>query len=151
MESRHKRLGHTLNFGVGDRTDGEPGRGLVGYAPFDVALFVGLSSWPPRPQTVRHLRWLAANLRQDGLLVSDCFSAAPYALGGRRLGYRAHYYSSALYRCLLDHCGFDGSSMEIQSGRDSINHVLVAEPERTRQAFAVTRQAAPRQSLASHA
>jgi hypothetical protein len=54
--------------------------------------------------------------------------AAAYSLGGRYIGYRAHYYSPALYARLLDYCGFDASSTTIQSGRDAINHVLVTRP-----------------------
>jgi hypothetical protein len=61
-------------------------------------------------------------------VVSDCFSADTYSLGGRYIGYRAQYYSPALYRCLLDYAGFDGDATSIESGRDGINHVLVTRP-----------------------
>jgi hypothetical protein len=130
LRRRAASLGIAFHFMTGDLTAPETQTRLADFGPFDVELFVGLSSWLPRELTMRHLRWLAANLRQDGLLVSDCFSAAAYASGGRQLGYRAHYYSSALYRCLLDQCGFDGASVEVESGRDRINHVLLAEPVR---------------------
>jgi hypothetical protein len=130
LRRRAASLGIAFQFMTGDLTAPETQTRLADFGPFDVELFVGLSSWLPRELTMRHLRWLAANLRQDGLLVSDCFSAAAYASGGRQLGYRAHYYSSALYRCLLDQCGFDGASVEVESGRDRINHVLLAEPVR---------------------
>ena len=116
------------------------------FGPFDVALFVGLSSWLPRGAAMSHLRWLAANVRHDGILVSDCFSAATYSLGGRLLGYRAHYYSPALYRSLLEYSGFNSAAIEIESGRDRINHVILAEPLPD---HGSTRHAAPEQSLAS--
>ncbi len=128
LERRAAALGISLHLVVGDLTAAETRRRLADFGPFDVALFVGLSSWLPRTEAAPHLRWLAANLRRDGLLVSDCFSAAAYSLGGRRLGYRAHYYSPEVYRSLLDHCGFDGRAIEVESGRDRINHVLIAEP-----------------------
>jgi SAM-dependent methyltransferase len=145
LRTRAERLGIDFHFVTGDLTSPEMRARLADFGQFDVALFVGLSSWLPRGDSMRHLRWLAKNLRHDGLLVSDCFSASAYSLGGRQLGYRAHYYSPPLYRSFLDYCGFDGASVEIESGRDRINHVLVAEP-----AHGSDRQAAPLQSLASH-
>jgi broad-specificity NMP kinase len=128
LEERAARLGIGFRLVVGDLTEPAMRRRLADYGPFDVALFVGLSSWLPRTETMQHLRWLAGNLRGDGLLISDCFSAAPYSLGGRLLGYRAHYYSPELYRRLLDYCGFDGRSIEIESGAGELNHVVIAEP-----------------------
>ena len=128
LTERAARLGIGFHFLTGDLSALYTQARLADFGPFDVALFVGLSSWLPRGLAMRHLRWLAANLRHDGLLVSDCFSAAAYSLGGRQLGYRAHYYSPEVYRCLLDYCGFDSASIEIESGRDRINHVLLAEP-----------------------
>jgi len=94
--------------------------------PFDVGLFVGLSSWLPKLPMLEHLRWLCANLRPDGLLVTDCFTPAAYAVGGAAMGYRANYYPPALMRTLLDYCGFDGLGAEVESGRDGINHVVLA-------------------------
>jgi hypothetical protein len=126
LEDRAARLGIDLQFLVGDITDAETQRRFSSFGPYDVALFVGLSSWLPRSAAIPHLRWLHANLRDNGVLVTDCFSAAAYSLGGSYIGYRAHYYTPALYRCLLDYCGFDGSSVAIESGRDRINHVLIA-------------------------
>jgi hypothetical protein len=146
LARRAARLGIGFHMVVGDLTATSTRARLADFGPFDVALFVGLSSWLPRRATIPHLRWLADNLRRDGLLVSDCFSAAAYSLGGRQLGYRAHYYSAALYRCLLDYCGFDGRSVEIESGRDRINHVVLAEPARVQGCEMHT---APLQSLVS--
>jgi len=128
LTARAGRLGIDFRFIVGDITSPSTRCEFSRSGPYDLALFVGLSSWLPRAQAIGHLRWLAANLRPDGLLVSDCFSAAAYSLGGRYIGYRAHYYSPGLYARLLDYCGFDASSVTIQSGRDAINHVLVTRP-----------------------
>ncbi len=128
LAKRARRLGIDFRFILCDITAASTRVEFSRQGPYDIALFVGLSSWLPRPQTAGHLRWLAANMPPDGLLVSDCFMAAAYSLGGRYIGYRAHYYSAALYRRLLDYCGFDGGSMAIESGRDQINHVLMARP-----------------------
>ena len=95
-------------------------------APFDVVLFVGLSSWLPKPQTLRHLAWLRRNLAEGGLLVTDCFTPEAYALSCQYIGYKANYYTPDVYKAMLDFCGFAGLNAEVESGRDHINHVLVA-------------------------
>lgn len=128
LTARARRLGVDFRFVVGDITSPSIRCDFSRSGPYDLALFVGLSSWLPRARAIDHLRWLAANLRPDGLLVSDCFMAAAYSLGGRYIGYRAHYYSPELYACLLDYCGFDAGSTMIRSGRDAINHVLITRP-----------------------
>jgi hypothetical protein len=33
-----------------------------------------------------------------------------------------------VYRALVDYCGFDGLGAAVESGRDGINHVLIASP-----------------------
>jgi len=100
-------------------------------APYDIALFVGLSSWLPKAPFLAHLKWLRAALAPDGLLVTDCFTPAAYAIGGAAMGYRASYYPPDVMRTLLDYCGFDGASVQVESGPDAINHVMVASPGRT--------------------
>jgi hypothetical protein len=47
-------------------------------------------------------------------------------LGGRYIGYRANYYSPALYRSMVDYCGFDGVNATVDSGSNKINHVVMA-------------------------
>ena len=94
--------------------------------PYDVALFVGLSSWLPKAPFVAHLKWLRTALKPGGVLVTDCFTPAAYAVGGSAMGYRASYYPPAVMCTLLDYCGFDGASAKVESGRDAINHVIVA-------------------------
>jgi thymidylate kinase len=126
LSARAKRLGIGFTFLRGDITDQIVRSRLEESAPFDLALFVGLSSWLPKPQLLVHLRWIASNLRADGKLVTDCFTPAPYALSGRYIGYKAHYYAPEVYRAILDYCGFDGLHAASESGRDGINHVLVA-------------------------
>jgi hypothetical protein len=44
------------------------------------------------------------------------------------VGYRANYYEPEVYRALVDYCGFDGLGADVESGRDRINHVLIASP-----------------------
>ena len=98
------------------------------HAPYDVVLFVGLSSWLPKPQTARHMRWVRGHIRSGGVLVSDSFTPEAYALSGRYVGYKAHYYTPDIYRAFMDFCGFDGLSASVDSGRDGINHVMLFEP-----------------------
>jgi hypothetical protein len=96
------------------------------HGPFHIALFVGLSSWLPKPPFLDHLRWLSSQVRAGGVLVTDTFTPAAYAIGGAAMGYRANYYPPEVMRTLLDYCGFDGLEASVESGRDRINHVLVA-------------------------
>jgi broad-specificity NMP kinase len=126
LERRAERLGIRFRFVVGDITNPATQRELARSGPYDIALFVGLSSWLPKPQALLHLRWLHEHMSADGVLVTDCFMAAAYALGGRYVGYRANYYSPALYRCMVDYCGFDGMGASVDSGSNRINHVLMA-------------------------
>jgi len=131
LARRARRLGIGFRFVVGDITDTATQRDFARTGPYDLALFVGLSSWLPKPQTVLHLRWLHQNMSADGVLVTDCFMSAAYSLGGRYIGYRANYYSPALYRSMVDYCGFDGMSAIVDSGSDKINHVLTARVSRS--------------------
>jgi broad-specificity NMP kinase len=131
LTERAGKLGVRFEFLRGDMTDDEMRRRFEEAAPYDMALFVGLSAWLPKPQTLDHLRWIRGNLREDGLLVTDSFTPEAYALSGRYVGYKANYYDPEVYRVLVDYCGFDGLGADVESGRDGINHVLIASP-RTR-------------------
>jgi SAM-dependent methyltransferase len=128
LTERAGKLGIRFQFLRGDMTDGEMRRRFEEKAPYDMVLFVGLSSWLPKPQTLDHLRWIRENLREDGLLVTDSFTPEAYALSGRYAGYKANYYEPEVYRVLVDYCGFDGLDADVESGRDGINHVLIASP-----------------------
>src|SRR5215218_4560415 len=128
LTERAENLGIRLRFLRGDMTDGEMRRRFEEKAPYDMVLFVGLSSWLPKPQMLDHLRWIRKNLREDGLLLTDSFTPEAYALSGRCVGYKANYYEPEVYRALVDYCGFDGLGATVESGRDRINHVLIASP-----------------------
>jgi hypothetical protein len=132
LTERVEKLGIRFTFLRGDMTDGEMRRRFEVKAPYDVVLFVGLSSWLPKPEILDHLRWIRKNLREDGLLVTDSFTPEAYALSGRYVGYKANYYEPEVYRVLVDYCGFDGLGAEVESGRDRINHVLIASPRARR-------------------
>lgn len=128
LEGRAGKLGVRFAFHRGDMTDEAVRREFERAAPYDLALFVGLSSWLPKPSVLDHLRWVRNNLREDGLLVTDSFTPEAYALSGRYAGFRANYYEPDVYRTLLDYCGFDGVGADVESGRDGINHVVLAAP-----------------------
>jgi hypothetical protein len=76
----------------------------------------------PKPQTLSHLAWLSENLKDSGVLITDCFTPEAYALSGRYIGYKANYYTPDVYKAMLNYCGLD--TFDIESGRDQINHVL---------------------------
>jgi hypothetical protein len=128
LSARAKRLGIRFTFYRGDITDQSL---LNNLGPFDLALFVGLSSWLPKPKTLRHLEWLSQKLNNSGLLITDCFTPEAYALSGRYIGYKANYYTPDVYKAMLNYCGID--VLDTESGRDEINHVLVAGPHRESQ------------------
>jgi broad-specificity NMP kinase len=127
-----ERLGITFEFVRGDMTDNALRARFENFAPYDMALFVGLSSWLPKPQLVRHIRWIREHMREDGVLVTDSFTPRPYAFSGRYVGYKASYYEPDVYRALMDYCGFDGLRASVDSGRDGINHVMVFSPRESR-------------------
>jgi broad-specificity NMP kinase/SAM-dependent methyltransferase len=133
LTERAGKLGIRFEFLRGDMTEDVMRRRFEEKAPYDMVLFVGLSSWLPKPRTLDHLRWIRKNLREDGLLVTDSFTPEAYALSGRYVGYKANYYEPEVYRALVDYCGFDGLGADVESGRDGINHVLIASPRTRRQ------------------
>jgi len=130
LEARAKKLGINFTFRQGDLTEAKFRNQCAAEGPFDLALFIGLSSWFPKPSTLSHLRWLSQNLNPDGRLVTDCFTPSGYSLSGRYVGYQAHYYSPQRYRMLLEAAGFDGFGAQVEAGRDSINHVVLAKAHR---------------------
>ena len=128
LEERAMKLGIEFEFRQGDLTEVGFRDGCAAEGPFDMALFVGLSSWFPKPATLSHLRWLKDNLKPEGRLITDCFTPAGYSLSGRYVGYKAHYYSPRRYCMLLEAAGFDGLNATAKSGRDAINHVVLCRP-----------------------
>jgi SAM-dependent methyltransferase len=125
IRERAGALGVSVEFVRCDLTD-PAARERLGAAPFDLALFVGLSGWIDKPSLLGHLAWLRGALRPSGVLVTDCFVAASYARSGWLAGFRASYYAPATYAALLDACGL--AAAEPATGRDRLNHVLVARP-----------------------
>ena len=125
LSVRAKELGIHFTFYRGNLTDRSMLERFEQSGPFDLALFVGLSSWLPKPETLSHLEWLRTNLREHGKLVTDCFTPDAYALSGRYIGYKANYYTPEVYQAMLDYAGFDGLNADVESGRDRINHVVV--------------------------
>ena len=133
LKTRAGKLGIRLNFLTGDIIAPRMRADIEKTAPYDIALFVGLSSWLPKPDIVSHLKWLRQNIREDAILVTDCFTATFFALPGRYFGYKASYYTPEVYKALLDYCGFDGCTARVTSGRDRIDHVLVLSPAKSAQ------------------
>lgn len=127
IRARAGALGVAVDFVRCDLTDPAARAGLAA-APFDVALFVGLSSWIDKPSLLDHLAWLRGALRPSGVLVTDCFGPASYARAGWLAGYRASYYAPGTYAALLEACGLDGGAAAPLAGRDRLNHVLVVRP-----------------------
>jgi SAM-dependent methyltransferase/shikimate kinase len=125
------RLGLRFQFLRGDITDDVMRAKYEECAPYDMVLFVGLSGWLPKPKIVRHLKWVYRNIRGDGVLVSDCFTPEFYALSGRYIGYKASYYTPDIYKAMMEYCGFDGGSVQVESGRDKINHVMLIQPRKS--------------------
>ncbi len=128
--TRAEHLGIRYQFMRGDITDDGMRAKFEEAAPYDMVLFVGLSGWLPKPETVRHLKWIYKNIRGDGVLVSDCFTPEFYALSGRYVGYKASYYTPDVYKAVIDYCGFDGTGAQVESGRDEINHVMLFLPKK---------------------
>jgi hypothetical protein len=126
LYERAWRLGIDFRFLRGDITDDNMRREFQKLGPYDLVLFVGLSSWLPKPKIARHLQWARENMRVGGLLVTDSFTPEAYALSGRYAGYRANYYSPEIYKALVDYYGFDGLRAKVVSGQNGINHVLIA-------------------------
>jgi shikimate kinase len=130
LRERAEKLGISFTFHRGDLCSAQLRRSVEEGGPLDLAVFVGLSAWLPRRLMVGHLRWLSEMLGRDGTLVTDCFTAAPYAASGHHMGYRANYHSPALYSVLLSTCALDVDATHTACGRDGINHVLLAHPRR---------------------
>ena len=128
LNERAARLKVEFKFLRGDLTSDEMRAKFSATAPYDLILFVGLSSWLPKPQLLQHFRWVRENITDDGLFITDSFTPEAYALSGRYVGYKAHYYTPEVYKAILDYCGFESLGAQVASGRDRINHVLLAAP-----------------------
>jgi hypothetical protein len=123
LTARAEALGLCLTFVRGDLTSAEIRRSIVEH---HLAIFVGLSSWLPKPALRDHLRAVASHLAADGVLISDCFPPAPYALAGHFAGFAASYYEPDDYALLLRRAGF--ARVTTFSGPSRLNHVVEARP-----------------------
>ncbi|MBI4295675.1 MAG: hypothetical protein HY667_01015 [Chloroflexi bacterium] len=128
LASEARNLGLRFAFLRGDITDDGMRDRFAQAGPYDVVLFVGLSAWLPKPQLLSHFRWIRQNIRRDGILVSDCFTPASYAISGWHFGYKANYYTPEVYRAMADYCGFDGFGARCESVQNKMNHVLLFLP-----------------------
>ena len=116
-----------FDFVRGDLTSAETQERFRRSGPYDLVLFVGLSSWISKAHLVRHLRFVREHLlAPGGVLVTDSFTPDAYALSGKAVGYKANYYTPRDFSHLLAYSGFDPARLTWASGRDRINHVCVA-------------------------
>lgn len=130
LADRAARIGIDFEFLRGSINSSDMRVRFAASAPYDMVLFVGLSSWLPKPQFLDHMRWVRNHIRDDGLLITDSFTPEAYALSGRYVGFKANYYNPDIYKTFLDYCGFDGLAGTCESGRDEINHVMTFAPRR---------------------
>jgi thymidylate kinase len=128
LTARAKEMDIEFLFLKGDITSKALQHRILSHAPFDIGLFVGLSGWMSKPAIINHMKMLHVYVKSDGILITDTFTAAAYSFSGYYAGFKGNYYEPWIYRTLLDYCGFDGLHASIESGRDRINHVLVARP-----------------------
>jgi len=98
--------------------------------PFDLVVFVGLSSWLPKRELLAHLRLCRQLLdARGGQLVTDAFAPAPYATSGRIGGFSASYYDRDSFATMLAFAELtvdEGASRD--GGRAPLNRVVVARP-----------------------
>ncbi len=122
-----ERLGVQFQFVRGDLTSAALREQFQEAGPYDMVVFVGLSSWIPKTHLAQHLKLVGTRLlRPGGVLVSDCFTPHAYALSGKYVGYQANYYAPRDYASLLAYCGFE-DRIAWQSGAEGINHVCLAQ------------------------
>jgi hypothetical protein len=128
LEARAAGLGIRFQFVKGDLADRAVQASLDAGGPYDVVVFVGLSSWLAKPDLLRQLRRFRESIRDDGVLITDSFSPGYYAFTGWATGFRFHYYPAEIYRTILDYCGFDGELASTVTGAEHIIHVTAASP-----------------------
>ena len=105
-----------------------PERGLPGPAPKPrpaLVLTIGELNGNPHVAVAYGTSQNTDRLYSGEFLIGPADGEA-YALSGRYIGYKANYYAPEVYQAMLDYCGFDGLTADVTSGRDGINHVIVA-------------------------
>lgn len=122
-----RQAGVTFQFLRGDLTASDMRARFAQSAPYDLVLFVGLSSWIPKPHLLTHLKLIRKELlAQKGALITDVFTPHAYALSGKYAGYKANYYTPRDFTNILAYAGFDPDHIQWQSESEGINHVCVA-------------------------
>ncbi|MEZ5356946.1 MAG: class I SAM-dependent methyltransferase, partial [Bryobacteraceae bacterium] len=106
--ARAARSGLDCQFIRGDLTSAAFRQRLAAHGPFDIASFIGFSTWLPKPDMLRCFRWIRDALAPGGALLTDSATPAAFSLSGRFAGFKANYYPPPVYRAVLDACGFDG-------------------------------------------
>jgi len=82
--------------------------------PYDIVVFVGLSSWLPKPDMVQHFQRLRGLVKEDGVLVTDTFTAGAYALSG----YYPGIVPTTMSRPFTRHCWmFRASKLRLMRSR----------------------------------
>jgi hypothetical protein len=120
-------LGADFRFVKGDLTSIPIRMELRRFGPYDIVLFIGLSTWLPKPHLLHHLNFIRRFLlASGGTLFTDCFTPQAFALTGHYAGFPANYYAPRDYASLLAYCGFPHEGMSWQSGPENINHVCIA-------------------------
>jgi hypothetical protein len=128
LRSRASTIGMNFKFFKGDLTKDSFRQKLRKEGPFNMALFVGLSGWLPKPAMIRHLKWLGTVVKKDGVFVTDSFTPHAYSYSGRYVGYKGSYYQPTVFKALVDYAGFDGLRAKLIDGDNGINHVVLARP-----------------------
>ncbi len=116
-----------LDFIQGDLTTLRIRDQLEEQGPYDLILFIGLSSWIAKPDLLKHLKLLHHLLAPGGILLTDCFTPQSYALSGQYIGYQASYYDRKSFSHLLSYCGFDTAQLIWHSEEQEINHLCMVQ------------------------
>jgi len=127
LKQAARRAGIGFEFVRGDLASAHVRQQLQCTAPYDIVVFVGLSTWMAKPHLLSHLRLIReVLLAPGGVLFADCFTPGAFALSGKYLGFRASYYSPGEFTHILAYCCFDPGGITWESGPEGINHVCVA-------------------------
>ncbi|MEZ4439232.1 MAG: hypothetical protein R3B72_09090 [Polyangiaceae bacterium] len=122
VAARHGLRHHHLTASL---TEADTRATLLAAGPFDVVVFVGLSSWLPKRALLTHLRLCRRLLASSrGALITDAFGPAPYATSGRVGGFSASYYDPPAFESLLALA--DLGKVHVDAA--PLNRVVVAQP-----------------------
>lgn len=125
-------VGCDLTFLRGDITSSEIQSQFERFGPYDVVIFVGISSWMSKSDLVGYLTFVRTRLllpgEQSSVFFTDCFTPHAFALSGKYFGYRASYYYPGEFSDLLTYCGFSSTPTALiwSSDPTGINHLCIA-------------------------